>query len=83
MDYDAMAVGLGRAIKADRIRRGLSQEKFADRAKIHRTYVSDVERGERNISFRNLLRISSALGKPLSEIIAEAEEIAAGLRDEE
>lgn len=77
MDYDAMTTGLGRAIKSDRIKLGHSQEKFARRASLHRTYISDIEGGGRNVSLRNLLLISNALRKPLSELIAEAEEIAA------
>ena len=77
-----MAVALGRAIRSNRVRHGLSQGGFALRANIDRTYMSDIERGERNISLRNLLLISDALRKPLSELIAEAEEIAA-LQDDD
>lgn len=71
-----MTVSLGRAIRAERARLGFSQEKFALKAGLHRTYMSDIEGGGRNVSLGNLLRISNALKKPLSELIAEAEEIA-------
>lgn len=76
MDFEPMAKSLGRAIRSNRVRWGLSQEAFAARAGVDRTYMSDVERGERNVSLRNLLLISDALRLRLSALIAEAEEIA-------
>jgi transcriptional regulator with XRE-family HTH domain len=68
-----MQIALGRTIRELRKRRGFSQESFADEVGIHRTYMGAVERGERNISLKNLLRISDSLGLPLSSLIAEAE----------
>lgn len=41
---------------------GLSQEELADRAGYHRTYISSIERGKRNISIVTLEKISIALG---------------------
>jgi transcriptional regulator with XRE-family HTH domain len=58
----------GFALKARREELGLTQEEFADRAGIHRTYLSDVERGTRNISLLNIERIASALSLRLSEL---------------
>ena len=52
---------------------GISQEALADLAGIHRTYVGDVERGERNLSLLNMVRLSSALGVRLSQVILEME----------
>jgi len=52
---------------------GLSQEKLAELAGIHRTYIGDVERGTRNIALVNMTRISKALGTPLSRIVSEME----------
>ena len=71
-----MAVALGRAIRSNRVRFGYSQEGFAAHVGMHRTYMSDVERGERNVSLRNLLLLADALRIPLSELMREAEEIA-------
>jgi len=47
-----------------RVRRecGLSQEALAERAELHRTYISDIERGNRNVSVRNIFQIANALG---------------------
>jgi transcriptional regulator with XRE-family HTH domain len=40
---------------------GISQGELAERADLHRTYVSDVERGMRNISLKNIERLARAL----------------------
>lgn len=40
----------GQAIRKLRMEQGISQEKFADLCNLHRTYISDIERGVRNIS---------------------------------
>lgn len=52
---------IGRNIARLRKRIGLSQEKLAEQAGLHRTYVGAVERGERNISVKNLAKIAQAL----------------------
>ncbi|WP_299443850.1 helix-turn-helix transcriptional regulator [uncultured Rhodospira sp.] len=49
-------------IRAKRESMGLSQEELADRAGYHRTYISSIERGKRNISIVTLEKISIALG---------------------
>jgi transcriptional regulator with XRE-family HTH domain len=53
--------------------KGLSQEKFAFDCNLHRTYLSHVELGRKNISFNNLVSISAAFGLTLSELFAGLE----------
>ena len=52
----------GDAVRLRREELGLTQEELAERAKIHRTYSSDNERGGRNLSLINTERLSIALG---------------------
>ncbi len=66
---------LGRAIRERRRERGVSQEELAHRAGVHRTYLGGIERGERNPSYANLLRIAAALDVDLWPIVRRAEEL--------
>ena len=47
---------------------GISQEVLAERAELHRTYVSDVERGARNLSLESITRMARALNIPVAEL---------------
>ncbi len=72
---------LGQAIRELRAKAGLSQERLADEAGLHRTYVGGIERGERNVSFGNLLKLANALAVRPSELLARFEALrAAGRR---
>jgi transcriptional regulator with XRE-family HTH domain len=51
----------GQRVRELRQRLGISQEALATRAGIHRTYMGGVERGERNISLKNIIRLANAL----------------------
>jgi transcriptional regulator with XRE-family HTH domain len=50
--------------------RGLSQEELADRANIHQTYLSGVERGKRNPTVTVLQRIAEALGADIEDLVS-------------
>ncbi len=62
---------LSKAIRARRHFLGLSQEKLADRCGFDRTYISMLERGKRNPSFLNLLRLAEGLETSVSSLTAE------------
>jgi transcriptional regulator with XRE-family HTH domain len=58
----------GFAVKSRREHLGLTQEDFAEKAHIHRTYLSDIERGTRNVSLINIERVATGLGMSISEL---------------
>jgi transcriptional regulator with XRE-family HTH domain len=64
---------LGLAIRELRRASGVSQEAFAASCGLHRTYIGGIERGERNVSFANLLRIADALDLRPSELMSRYE----------
>lgn len=64
--------GFGSVIKERRKLLKLSQEEFAEKCELHRTYIGQIERGEKNISFVNILKISKALNLNPSDIFDQA-----------
>lgn len=58
----------GFAVKSRREELGLTQEDLADKAGIHRTYLSDIERGTRNVSIINIERLANGLSLHISEL---------------
>lgn len=51
----------GKNLRKYRTNLGVSQEKFAEMCNLHRTYISDIERGQRSISLGNVQKIADAL----------------------
>jgi transcriptional regulator with XRE-family HTH domain len=62
--HPAIQETLGAAIRAARRERGFSQEGFAARCGLHRTYIGGVERGERNVTVGTLATIAAGLDVP-------------------
>jgi transcriptional regulator with XRE-family HTH domain len=60
---------LGERIRSRRQALGLSQEALADQSGVHWTFVGQVERGRRNISFHNLLKLAAGLGVDPAELV--------------
>ena len=51
----------GAKVRGERLKRGLSQEKLAAKADVHRTYIGMIERGEKNITLTNIKKVAEAL----------------------
>jgi len=67
--------GIGKRIRTLRKEQGLTQSKLAEMSGLHRTYLTDLERGARNMSVGSLARVAMSLGisiQTLFEIDAEA-----------
>lgn len=63
---------LGEAIRAKRLEKGWSQEELSFESGLHRTYIGAVERGEKNLTVKNLVRIAWALGVQTSTLMIKA-----------
>ena len=71
MDYTDVKILFGKRLRELRKSRGWSQEEFALRVDLDRSYVGGVERGERNVSLENICLIAEALSIPTSELFEE------------
>lgn len=65
---------LGKRIQELRKQTGLSQEKFALKIGMDRTYFASVEAGKRNVAIRNIKKIADGLGVTLSELFQNIEQ---------
>jgi transcriptional regulator with XRE-family HTH domain len=61
----------GKAIRRRRRELDLSQEELAERAELHQTYISDVERGGRNPSLENVEKLANALGISIARLFID------------
>ncbi|MED4012935.1 helix-turn-helix transcriptional regulator [Priestia aryabhattai] len=66
----------GIIVRKFRVSQNMTQEELAEKTELHRTYISEVERGERNVSLININKISSSLNVELSQLflLVESEE---------
>ena len=65
-----ICIRFGARVRGLRNDRGWSQEAFADRAGLHRTYIGSIERGEQNVSLENIEKVAATLGVSLAELFA-------------
>lgn len=63
---------LGQVARRERLKKEMSQEELAFVCNLHRTYIGSVERGERNISLRNIVAIANALNVSAAYLLKEA-----------
>lgn len=68
MNTDILAQ-FGRKVRQRRKSLGLSQEELAEFADVHRTYVGMIERGEKNITLRNIAKFAKALDMPINDLL--------------
>jgi len=61
-------LAFGRRVRAIRESKHLSQEELAEIAGLHRTYVSSLERGKRNVGLDNIFALAGALGVPVADL---------------
>lgn len=59
----------GNRLRDHRIEQKLSQEKLAELSGLHRTYIGMVERGEKNLSLKNIVRIAKALNLEVEDLL--------------
>ena len=59
----------GKRVREERARRGISQERLGELAKVHRTYIGMIERAEKNITITNMEKIARALGKRVADLV--------------
>jgi transcriptional regulator with XRE-family HTH domain len=68
-DKERVLQGFGQHVRQLRLSKKISQEALAEMADLHRTYISDVERGVRNVSLATAFRIAQALGVELKDLV--------------
>ena len=70
---DDLLYSFGQTIRKIRLSKDISQERFADLCDLHRTYISDVELGKRNVSLENIDKMAKALDITISGLFREVE----------
>jgi len=73
--YDPLLKAVGKVVQEKRLSLGISQEELARRSKLHRTYISDVERGSRSVSLITLCKLAEALHTEASALVQTAETV--------
>jgi transcriptional regulator with XRE-family HTH domain len=68
MKTDPILLALGKNISDLRKEKGLTQEQLAERSGLDSTYISGIERGVRNPSFKSLVSLASGFGISVSEV---------------
>lgn len=68
-DYKEILKKIGLNFRVERIKRGLSQERFAEIANVHTNYIGKVERGEQNLTIKKLVELTNVLGIPVDRVM--------------
>lgn len=70
----ALRAAFGRRVREVRLAREISQEELAHRSGLDRSYVGQVERGERNLTLESIYKLAEGLGVPIAELVSELNE---------
>jgi transcriptional regulator with XRE-family HTH domain len=68
----SLKIGFGAAVRQERSALGISQGELAKRSGLHRTYVSDLERGARNPSIESIEKLAQALDVSVAKLFEQA-----------
>lgn len=68
---NTILIAFGKKVREVRLLKKLSQEGLAEKANVHRTYIGMVERGEKNISLKNIQKIANALEIKIGDLMRE------------
>ena len=72
---DDIRIRFGRRLREIRGEAGISQEKLGELAGLHRTFVSMVERGERNVTIATVEKLAAGLNCRMADLMPDAEEV--------
>ena len=64
-----LLIKFGKKVQEERLKCGFSQERLGELAKVHRTYIGMIERGERNITLTSMEKISKALKIDIRDLV--------------
>jgi len=66
---EEILIKFGNKVKQERLKKNLSQEAFADKVGMHRTYIGMIERAEKNITLLNIKKLADRLGISISDLM--------------
>src|SRR5882757_7780577 len=70
MKKNSLKTNFGSTVRMRRTLLGFSQEELAEQARLHRTYISDIERGARNLSLESICKLAEALKVPVTDLFS-------------
>ena len=73
MKDKTQAIKIGHAVRKFREKLGVTQDDFADKIEMHRSYYGEIERGRWNLTLRTLTRVCEGLGVKIWEVFREAD----------
>lgn len=68
---EKVLIQFGKKVRELRIKQNISQEKLAEKANVHRTYIGMIERAEKNITLINIEKIAKALDVNINDLFTD------------